>query len=70
MDTNQTNGFSASMARRVGLWGPLITGFVGMVLALNASLSDEYVGAGVCLAASALAFGVIVYASHVSRNEA
>ncbi len=61
METNQTNGFLASMARRVALWGPAITGFLGLVLAINAALSDEYIGAGVCLAASALGFGVIGY---------
>ena len=54
-------GFLASAAGRMTFWGPSITGILGIVLAFNAALSDEYVGAGACLAASALAFGVIVY---------
>ena len=50
--------FLASSAARVAFWGGTAAGFLGLVLAINASLSDEYVGAGVCLIASALAFGV------------
>ncbi len=61
METNQTSGLSASIARRVALLGSTITGFLGLVLAINAALSDEYIGAGVCLVASALSFGVIGY---------
>lgn len=60
MEPNKTNGLLASMARR-SLWGPTIIGFSGWVLAINAALSDEYIGAGVCLVASALSFGVIGY---------
>lgn len=61
METNQDNGPVPSMARRVALWGPTITGFLAWVLAINLALSDEYIGAGVCLVASALGFGVLGY---------
>jgi len=46
-------------ARRVSLWGLIIVGFLGLVLVINAALSDDYVGAGVLAAASALAFGFL-----------
>ncbi len=63
METNEVSQpFLDSMARRVVAWGSTTVGFLGLVLAVNASLSDEYVGAGACLAASALAFGVYAYA--------
>ena len=61
MEATITNGFFESAARRLAFWGPTITGILGIVLALNAALSDDYVGAGVCLAASTLAFGAIAY---------
>ncbi len=63
MGTNQADQpFLVSMATRVTLLGPTITGVLGLILAVNAALSDEYIGAGVCLAASGLAFGVMAYA--------
>ena len=57
-----TPSFLEAMSRRVVAWGNATVGFLGLVLAVNAALSDEYIGAGVCLAASALAFGVMAYA--------
>ncbi len=51
--------FLEQMAGRVATWGGTIVGFVGLVLAINAALSDQYTGAGVCLIASALAFGLV-----------
>ena len=63
METNQhSRPFVESMARRVVSWGPTITGFLGLILAVNAALGDQFIGAGACLAASALAFGVVAYA--------
>lgn len=56
----------SAMVRRLALWGPAIVGFGGLVLAINASLSDQYAGAGVCLIASALAFASI---AHTFRHE-
>lgn len=53
---------STSMATRVAFWGPTIAGFLAVVLAISAALESEWVGAGVCLVAAALAFGVIAYA--------
>ena len=48
-------------AIRVVFWGSIAIWVLGIVLAINASLSDEYVGAGACLAASALALGILGY---------
>ena len=45
----------AEAAIRVLLGGSKAIWVLGIVLAINASLSDEYIGAGACLAASALA---------------
>jgi hypothetical protein len=56
MQTNGAPRLLTSMAARVAFWGPVTIGFIGLVLAINASLSGEFVGAGVCLAASAVAF--------------
>ncbi len=61
VDSTRTNGFLMPMARRVALWGSTIVGFLGFILAINASLDSGYVGAGLCLMASALAFGAIGY---------
>jgi hypothetical protein len=36
------------------------TGWIGIILAINSVLSGNETGAGVCLIASALAFGLIV----------
>ncbi len=46
-------------AGRLSLWGSAIVGFLAIVVAINATMSGEYVGAGVCLAAAALAFAGI-----------
>ena len=59
METSQTNDFLSSMSRRVAVWGATTAGFLGLVLAVNAALSNEYIGAGVCLVASALSFAVL-----------
>ena len=61
MEAAETAGFMTAAARRLVFWGSTIIGILGIVLALNAALSDEYTGAGACLAASALALGVIGY---------
>ncbi len=45
----------------------LITGVLGIVLAVNSMLSGNEIGAGVLLAASALAFGLLLIAV-VPRN--
>ena len=63
METNESNpSFFESMPRRAVAWGSIVAGTLGQVLAVNAALSDEYIGAGVCLTASVLAFGVMAYA--------
>ena len=49
------------MEKRVALWGSVITGFGGWVMAINSMLSSDAIGAGVCLIASALAFGVVAF---------
>ncbi len=45
----------------------LITGVLGIILAVNSMLSANEIGAGVLLAASALAFGLLLIAV-VPRN--
>ena len=45
------------MEKRVALWDCVIVGFLGIVLAINASLDRQHVGTSVLLIASALAFG-------------
>ena len=47
------------MEKRVALWGSAIVGFLAIILSINASLSDQFIGAGLLLIASALAFGFI-----------
>ena len=55
----EKSGFMAEAARRLTFWGSTIVAVLGVVLAINAAYSDEYTGAGVCLAASALAIGIL-----------
>ena len=45
----------------------LLTGVIGIILAVNSMLSGNEVGAGVLFAASALAFGLLLIA-FVPRN--
>ncbi len=40
----------------------LVTGFSGLLVAVFAFFSAEWVGAGVCLGAAALAFGLVANA--------
>ncbi len=61
MESPEAGVFMKATARRVAFWGSTIVGILGIVLAINAGLSDEFTGAGVCLAASAFAFGVLGY---------
>ncbi len=49
----------ADSAKRLTFWGSYIVAVLGVILSLNAGLSNDYTGAGVCLVASALAIGVI-----------
>ncbi len=58
-----SSGFFATSAPRVAFWGSTIAGFAGLILAVNAALDSEYVGAGLLLIASAVAFGAIGYVS-------
>ncbi len=44
-------------ARRLKQIGTLATGVLAWILAINAALESEWVGAGVLLIAAALAFG-------------
>lgn len=54
-----SGGFIASAAPRTAFWGCTIVGFAGLIVAFNAALDSEYVGAGALLIASAVAFGAI-----------
>ena len=49
------------MLKRTAIWGSLITGFGSWIFAINSMLSSNEVGAGVCLLASAAAFGIIAF---------
>ena len=52
-------GKEKEMVKQSAIWGSLITGFVGWIFAINSMLGGEEIGAGLCLFASATAFGVI-----------
>ena len=52
----------AMVYAKIAAVGALITGFLGWILSVNSLLSDNQVGAGVLLAASALAFGLLLLA--------
>jgi hypothetical protein len=52
-------GKEKEMSKRSAIWGSLITGFAGWIFAINSMLGGEEIGAGLCLFASAIAFGVI-----------
>ncbi|MFC2006620.1 hypothetical protein ACFLUQ_00410 [Chloroflexota bacterium] len=49
------------MLKRSAIWGSLITGFAGWIFAINSMLGGEEIGAGICLFASAAAFGIIAF---------
>ena len=57
----EQEGIMTAAQRRLATLGSMIVGVLGIVLALNASLDSQYTGAGVCLAASAAAFGILAY---------
>ncbi len=59
---NQTTRSNTTQARRIAVAGAGIAGLVGIILGINAMLSDNEIGAGVLLAASALAFGLLAIA--------
>jgi hypothetical protein len=44
------------------LYGGLLVGLLGVVLAVTATLRGNLVGAGVCLVASGIAFGLLAIA--------
>ena len=61
VESSTGSGFVNASARRMAFWGSTIVGILGVILAINAGLSDEFTGAGVCLVASATAFGILGY---------
>ena len=61
MKNTEISQSTAARASRISLWGLTIVGFLGIILAINAALDNEFIGVGSCLAASALAFGAIGY---------
>ena len=60
-ETSESGGFMAEAARRITFWGSIAVWILGMVLAINAAYDSEFVGAGVCLVASAAGLGVLAY---------
>jgi len=55
-------GYKIMIYAKIAAVGAIITGFIGWILAVNAILSANEIGAGVILAASALAFGLLLIA--------
>ena len=47
---------------KLGAVFALLTGVIGIILAINSILSGDSIGAGVLLAAAALAFGLLLIA--------
>ena len=45
--------------------GLVVAGVLGIVLAINASLDNEYVGAGVLLIALGVCFGILVFRAFI-----
>jgi hypothetical protein len=61
MKNNQQKDHASVLAGSTVL-GAYVTGVAGLVMAVIAVLSADFVGAGVALAASALAFGLLANA--------
>ncbi len=62
MSTPDALPFLKAMMRRMIIWGPVIIAILGVVGAVGAIVDGEYIGAGVLLAASAVAVAVMAYA--------
>ena len=60
-ETKESGSFMSDAASRLLFWVGTTIGILGVVLAINAAYSNEYTGAGACLAASALALGINGY---------
>ncbi len=54
---------------KIAAVGALGTGFFGWILAINAMMSSNEIGAGIILAGSALAFGLLLIASSRQKTE-
>ena len=67
METPNNIGVNQAYVRFAHV-GPVITGVLGIILAINASLGDDFVGAGLLLAASALSFATLAYLLDHLRN--
>ena len=52
----------AEMAGGLAIIGGLIAGFAGLVAAVFAIINYNWVGAGVCLAAAGISFGLVASA--------
>ena len=60
--TNKYNGSSESIYIKLAALGALITGCLGILLAIDSISRGNEMGAGVLLMASALAFGLMIFA--------
>jgi len=47
---------------RISMIGALCTGLLGLMMAVSARQVSDFVGAGVCMGASALSFGLLANA--------
>ncbi|MHA2298601.1 MAG: hypothetical protein ACXAEU_18015 [Candidatus Hodarchaeales archaeon] len=60
MDDDRYNDLKTSTVARLAAGGVLLTGWIGIILAINSMIVGDAIGAGICLAASALAFGFVI----------
>ena len=54
---------------KIAAVGAIVTGFLGWILAVNAMSSGNEIAAGIILAASALAFGLLLIAAVPRDNK-
>ena len=59
--TNDKSDNPNSRAARIARIGTTTTGIAGVILAINAALSNDFAVAGVLVTASALAFGLLAW---------
>jgi len=59
--TDKPAGPATPAVRRLCLVGLSVAGVLGIILAVNSAYSNDFIGAGVCLAASSLACGFLTH---------
>jgi hypothetical protein len=61
VETKESGSFMADAASRLLFWVGTTIGILGVILALNAGLQNDYAAAAACLAASSMALGINGY---------